>query len=194
LVSNRIGRVTKKDSYETAKFYIQTILIKIVLFLVYYADILYEELLKEWPVTYLRESMGGVFVDKFIKNLKKEFGKGVAVVGAKSKEIIEATKIKNQIEELKKAKHLAFQEIGETVYQMSRDENYDGQETIKEKCQAVTDLDQQIQDKEVELKGIRQEAQEAVGKTICESCGAAMGDDVKFCSSCGARIVKVEID
>jgi uncharacterized protein YqgV (UPF0045/DUF77 family) len=131
-------------------------------------------------------------MEKFIDNLKKEFNKGVAVVGAKSKEIIETTKIKNQIEDLKKAKRQAFQEIGETVYQMSLDEDYDGQEAIKEKCQAVTELDQQIQAKEMELKGVRQEAQEAVGKTVCESCGAVMEDGVKFCSNCGARIVKIE--
>jgi hypothetical protein len=131
-------------------------------------------------------------VDKFIKNLKKEFNKGVAVVGAKSKEIIETTKIKNQIEDLKKAKLQTFQEIGETVYQMSLDENYSGEETIKEKCQAITELDQQIQAKDMELKGIRQETQEAVGKIVCQSCGAAMEDSVKFCSDCGVKIVKSE--
>lgn len=131
-------------------------------------------------------------MEKFIDNLKKEFNKGVAIVGAKSKEIIEATKIKNQIEDLKKEKRQAFQEIGETVYQMSLDGNYNVQEAIKEKCQAVTELDQQIQAKERELKGVRREAQEAAGKTVCESCGAVMEDGVNFCSNCGAKIDKDE--
>lgn len=123
-----------------------------------------------------------------IKNLKKEFDKGVAVVGAKSKEIIEATKIKSQIDDLKGAKRQTFQEIGEIIYQMSLDPNYKGEETVKAKCQSLTELDQQIQAKEVELKKVHAEAEESIGKTVCKSCGAVMEESVKFCSNCGAKI------
>lgn len=133
-------------------------------------------------------------MEEFIKNLKKEFDKGVAVVGAKSKEIIEATKIKSKIDDLKETKRRTLQETGEIVYQMSLDKNYSGEEAIKEKCQFLADLDQQIQAKEVELKEVHHEAQEAAGKTVCQSCGAVMGEGVKFCSSCGAKIIKVEKD
>ncbi len=139
-------------------------------------------------------------MDEFIKNLKKEFEKGVAVVGAKSKEIIETTKIKSQIEDLEKTKRQLLQETGEIVYQMSLDHNYNGEEAIKEKCQLLTGLDQQIKTKKIELKEVHHEAheaheaQEAIGKTVCESCGAVMEDGIKFCSNCGARIVKVEKD
>lgn len=131
---------------------------------------------------------GGVTVDNFIKNLKKEFDKGVAVVGAKSKELIETTKIKSQIDDLKETKRQTFQEVGEIVYQMSLDQNYNGEEAIKEKCQALAELDQQIQAKEVELKKVRQEIEESIGKSVCESCGAVMEEGVKFCSNCGKKI------
>ena len=127
-------------------------------------------------------------MDSFIKNLKKEFDKGVAVVGAKSKEIIETTKIKNQIDDLKRVKHQTFQEIGEIVYQMSLDPNYQGEEGVKTKCQSITELDQQIQAKEVELEKVHVDTEESLGKTVCKSCGAIMEDGVKFCSSCGAKI------
>ena len=129
---------------------------------------------------------------KFISNLKKEFDRSIAVVGAKSKEIIETTKIKNQIEELKELKRKTLQETGEIVYQMSLDPNYNGEATMKEKCQSLADLDQQIKTKEIELKKLYQDTQEAAGKVVCESCGAVMPEDVKFCSNCGAKIVKVE--
>ncbi len=127
-------------------------------------------------------------MDNFIKNLKKEFDKGVAVVGAKSKEIIETTKIKSQIDDLKEAKRQILQETGEIVYQMSRDQNYDGAEAIKAKCQSLAELDQQIQAKEIEMKKVQHEAQEALGKTVCQSCGAVMEEGVKFCSNCGTKI------
>lgn len=133
-------------------------------------------------------------MEKFIKGLKKELDKGIAVVGAKSKEIIETNKIKNQIEELNELKNRTLRETGEIVYQMSLDENYNGEAAIKEKCQSLAELDQQIQDKKVELKKFVQAVQEAAGKTICESCGAAMAKGVKFCSNCGAKIIKVETD
>lgn len=129
---------------------------------------------------------------KFIKNLKKEFDKSIAVVGAKSKELIETTKIKNQIEELKEVKRRTLQETGEIVYQMSLDSNYNGDVAIKEKCQSLAELDQQIQAKEMELKKLYQDTQEAAGKVICQSCGAVMEEGVKFCSNCGAKIIKVE--
>ncbi len=133
-------------------------------------------------------------MEKFIKNLKKEFDKGVAVVGAKSKEIIETAKIRSQIEELKEIKNRTLQETGEIVYRMSLDQNYNGETEIKAKCQSLSDLDQQIQTKEIELKKIYQETQEAAGKSVCESCGAVMDEGVKFCSNCGAKVIKVEKD
>jgi len=131
-------------------------------------------------------------LEDFLKNLKKEFSKGVAAVSAKSKELIETAKIKGQIEDLKESKRRLFQEIGEIIYQMSLDPNCGGEEVIKEKCRAVTELEQEIQTKEGELKKIYQEAQKAAGKSVCESCGAVMDEDAKFCSNCGARIVIVE--
>lgn len=131
-------------------------------------------------------------MEKFIKNLKKELDKGIAVVGAKSKELIETTKIKNQIAELKELKNRTLQETGEIVYQMSLDSNFNGEAAIKEKCQSLADLDRQIEAKDIELKKIYQETQEATGKSVCESCGATMEEGVKFCSNCGAKIIKVE--
>jgi NADH pyrophosphatase NudC (nudix superfamily) len=141
-------------------------------------------------------------MDDFLKRIKKEINKGITVVSAKSKELVDTAKINNQIAELTDQRNQALQEIGQLVYQMSlatgettensADNGADSDTQITEQCKLVTELNQQIEEKELEVKKIRTDTQETMGKTICESCGAAMEEDIKFCSNCGARMVKVE--
>ena len=141
-------------------------------------------------------------MDDFLKRLKKEINKGITVVSVKSKELVDTAKINNQIEELTDKCNQTLMEIGQLVYQMSLangetvdavDDEAANQETqIAAKCQLVTELNQQIEEKELELKKLKSDTQETLGKAICESCGAAMEVDTKFCSNCGARMVKVE--
>jgi NADH pyrophosphatase NudC (nudix superfamily) len=141
-------------------------------------------------------------MDDFLKRIKKEINKGITVVSAKSKELVDTAKINNQIAELIDQKNQTLQEIGLIVYQMSlaTGDNNDAstgdgpnsETQIAVKCELITELNQQIEEKELELKKIRTDMQETLGKAICESCGAAMAEDLKFCSNCGARMVKVE--
>lgn len=52
------------------------------------------------------------------------------------------------------------------VYQISLDPNHNSEAAIKEKCQSLADLDQQIEAKEGELKKIYQETQEVAGESV----------------------------
>jgi hypothetical protein len=137
-------------------------------------------------------------MDDFFKRLKKGIDKGITVVSAKSKELVDTAKINSQVAELSEQKAQTLQEIGAIVYQMSlaageTDAAEAEHETqISAKCRLVTDLEQQIVIKEAELKQLRSNTQESLGKIICESCGATLEEDVKFCSNCGARIVAKE--
>jgi hypothetical protein len=148
------------------------------------------------------KNLGGEQMDDFLNRIKKEINKGITVVSAKSKELVDTAKINNQITELTDQKAKTLQEIGQLVYQMSlaTGDNSDApsgdkpnsEAQITAKCQLITELNQQIVEKELGLKKLRTDTQETMGKTICESCGAAMEENVKFCSNCGARMVKVE--
>jgi NADH pyrophosphatase NudC (nudix superfamily) len=142
-------------------------------------------------------------LEDFLNRLKKEINKGITVVSAKSKEMMDTAKINNQITELTDHRNRLLMEIGQLVYLMSLacgtlqetpsdDETGDRTAQISEKCEMVAELEQQIEAREVELKKLKTDTQESLGKAICESCGAAMDVDVKFCSNCGARMVKVE--
>jgi NADH pyrophosphatase NudC (nudix superfamily) len=141
-------------------------------------------------------------MDDLINRLKKEINKGITVVSAKSKELVDTAKINNQITELTDQKTQTLQEIGLLVYQMSQETDAaseasknggaDHDNQINEKCQLVADLDQQIEAKALKLKKLKTDTQETLGKVICESCGAAMKENDKYCSNCGARMVTVE--
>lgn len=126
-----------------------------------------------------------------MKKLKKGIDKGINLVATKSKEIVDTTLVKKEIADLEEEKHLTFQALGQIVYKMYQ-ENTDEEATIKEKCQIIKDLDEKIAVKEAELKKIFQEAQEALGKSVCASCGTVVDEESKFCGNCGARIDKVE--
>jgi predicted RNase H-like nuclease (RuvC/YqgF family) len=140
-------------------------------------------------------------MDDFIKRIKKEINKGITVVSAKSKELVDTAKINNQVTELNDRRNQTLQEIGLLVYQMSLTteavaenvaDNTGNDTKITDKCKLVAELDQQIEEKELELKKLRTDTQETLGKAICESCGAAMEVGTKYCSNCGARMVTVE--
>ncbi len=91
----------------------------------------------------------------FFDKLKDGLEQGVSTIGAKSKEMIDTTKVKLEIDSLQKKKRSAFEDIGILVYTMLTDGSID-EAKIKEKCEAVTNIENQIKEKEKELEQIHQ--------------------------------------
>jgi hypothetical protein len=85
----------------------------------------------------------------FLDDLKKNIETGVNAVSSKSKEMIDSTKTKFDIDALKKQKRAVFEEIGSMVYQMNVNGNFN-EAALKEKCEAVTVIENQIKTKEAE--------------------------------------------
>jgi hypothetical protein len=114
-------------------------------------------------------------MENFMNRLKKEIDRGVTIVGAKSKELLETTKIKSRISDLNNQKQQSLEEIGKLTYQMFSNPNYDGGTAIQDKCRFVAELEEEIQLKEDELEKIRQ----ATGESIHKTEGPARYWDVK---------------
>ena len=55
----------------------------------------------------------------FLDKVKQGFGKGVATVSVKSKEVFETTKIKSQIEDLGQRRRDAIEELGGVAFTQS---------------------------------------------------------------------------
>lgn len=123
----------------------------------------------------------------FFERVKKGLDKSLNTVSVKSKEVIETTRINNQIGGLKNDIAKIQRELGEIVYEMNLQNAFD-QNGIKEKCDAITGLKRQIQAKEAELQAIREQAAEELGQTICPNCKNVVPEGTKFCGNCGTKV------
>jgi|GEM_PF-4460063 len=90
----------------------------------------------------------------FFDKVKEGLEKGASTVSSKSKEMYDITKVKLEIDSLKRKKKDALSELGEAVYEMFMEDCFD-QERLKEQCVAVTEAEKQVKEKEKELEEIQ---------------------------------------
>lgn len=121
-----------------------------------------------------------------LDKVKSGFDKGFTAVSVKSKEVIEVTKIRNQIGGLQEQITQLQNELGEFVFKLYLQGNLDTSK-IHEKCEFIAGLETQIREKEAELKDVRMKAAEAMGRNFCDGCEAELSDGAKFCSECGKK-------
>ncbi|WP_028895469.1 zinc ribbon domain-containing protein [Syntrophorhabdus aromaticivorans] len=126
--------------------------------------------------------------------VKQGITKGVATVSVKSKEMLDTTKLKSQIDTLGNKKKDALEELGNIVYTLYLKGTPD-EERVKSRCDAIAALDNQMKEIKEELRLIRLQADEALGKprpvTIC-SCGNDIYEGTKFCGKCGKKVDLIE--
>ena len=122
--------------------------------------------------------------------LKHGLDKGVTAASAKSKEVIESTKLKSQIRDLQGRKREVLEELGNIVYAMFLQGSFD-EARVREKAAVVAAVDDHIKQKEAEVEDVHVKAQEAMGKPrmagVC-ACGAELPVGAKFCGKCGRQI------
>jgi hypothetical protein len=133
----------------------------------------------------------------FLDKLKQGLDKGVATVSVKSREILDANRVKSQTADLERQKKDALTALGTSVCAMLDGGHLDD-ETLRIARLAISAFDQQIVEKQQELARIHTEAQQALeGATPpnetpvaahCTSCGAALTPAAKFCGGCGRQI------
>jgi hypothetical protein len=133
----------------------------------------------------------------FFDKLKEGIDKGVKTVGVKSREMVDAMSIKNQLANLRDEKRTLLEELGRVAYAAFQAAPA-ADPAIREKCEGISALDQQIAEKERELEATHRKADEALAEApgpppaaapaappaVC-TCGAPLREDAKFCSACG---------
>ena len=121
------------------------------------------------------------------QDVKKSVDKLTTTINVKTKEVVQVSKVKKEIDELKSKMRSYFPALGELTYTMYSEGNFD-QEKLNEKCKVIATLEEQVQQKEKELKQVYRESQEARGRRFCPFCEAKIPDDAKFCNQCGTSL------
>jgi hypothetical protein len=127
-----------------------------------------------------------------LDKMKKGVYKGVALASAKSKEMLETTRIKRHITSLIERKDADLEGLGKTVFRMYRENRFE-KETIEEKCRILAGIDKQIEEQEEELRRVQMQAANTPRTIACENsgqcaCGARIAEEAQFCVKCGAKV------
>ena len=92
-------------------------------------------------------------IDKVVKGI----GTGVDIVGSKTKELWDSTRIKSKIGDLKADRHKVMEELGEEAYEMLR-KNAFNFDRLYAKAAEITEIDKEIAEAEEALANIREES------------------------------------
>lgn len=95
----------------------------------------------------------------------------------KTKEMTDIARLNGAISEQEKKLSDTYLEIGK-LYTLKHSEDYDGD---------FAPLIAAMKESENKIKEYRRQIQDIKGVVRCEKCGAEIGNNVAFCSSCGAK-------
>ena len=127
---------------------------------------------------------------EFLDKVKAGIGKGMSTVAVRSKELMDSTRVQNEITSLQDQRKAAVEELGNIAYVMFSKDGFDG-ERLRSKALGVAAIDQKINERTEELERIHTQASAALGQPaiqgICE-CGQALGENAKFCARCGKKV------
>lgn len=121
----------------------------------------------------------------FFEKVREKVDEGISTLSSKSREAIDMVKLRSHLRELERGKEEKINELGTLVYDLLRRDVYQEQE-VREAYQHIVLLDHQIVSVQDEIRKA-QAASTTVSALSCD-CGAAVGPDQKFCSSCGKDV------
>ena len=131
----------------------------------------------------------------FFDKLKQGVNKGLTTASVRSKELLDANRVKSEISEFEQQKQKALGELGASVCSMLDSGGIDD-EALKTARAAIARIEDQINEKQQEVARIHANAEQALaggppagisqGSTCV--CGATIPAGAVFCGSCGRKI------
>lgn len=100
----------------------------------------------------------------------------------KSSDLIEVTKMKHELRKMEKEMENNLAGIGALYYQ-----NQQGREDTGDELNRLIETTRQL---EIELKDLEDQIEAMQPKpAVCSECNSELGENVKFCSNCGQKVV-----
>lgn len=127
---------------------------------------------------------------EFFDNVMGGLNRGIKTISSKSKEILETTRLKNEVWETEQTIDKKYQALGKKVYAMLNKKAFD-EEVLNVDCKEIAESYKKITGLEEAIEKAEQEALKVThgdDAIICVKCRAANKSGDKFCLSCGSAI------
>jgi seryl-tRNA synthetase len=106
--------------------------------------------------------------------------------------VLEIQNLKDQTESLNTHKKSALEELGTIIY-TNISQGLSEEEKVKEMCDLIKAIDNQVKEKEGEILNISNKIKESILRLKpippCD-CGTELYEGIKFCYQCGKKVVK----
>jgi ribosomal protein S27AE len=128
----------------------------------------------------------------FLDTLRHEIDRGIVQLGTRSRQLVEATQIRSQIRLLQSRRDQGTQELGQVVYEMLHQGDFD-QSRIQPYITALEQINAQIASLEEQLRRSQEATQMALRAArppafaYC-TCGEPLKETSKFCPRCGQDV------
>ncbi len=116
----------------------------------------------------------------FIDDIGKRISRGTKVLGQKSGEFIEVTRIKLDIASEKDKLEKLYEEIGKIAYQFYKDGSGDMPQ-ISDQCRLIDEIQQKI-------KILNKKIVQVKGGSLCKECGEVVSTTQRYCHHCGREL------
>jgi len=128
--------------------------------------------------------------------------KGLNDAGAKAKDMVDITRLSNQIGQKQREIEQLYYEIGQATFKAFQDNALSGIEAaIKDFSQEIVQKQEEIAELERNITELRSadakapeaqspetESNEAPDQKVCPSCGQVVTPETKFCPACGNKL------
>lgn len=119
----------------------------------------------------------------FIDEIARKISKGTEIIGRKSGEMLEITKIKLDMASEKDKLEELYEEIGKAVYDTYKKGELQFPE-VADKCKLIDDIHYRI-------RRLKQKIAEIKGGSICRDCGEVVSPTQRYCHQCGRKLEPV---